>query len=43
MEPIATLQRNDGVVWIVRHGVEDGYEYGLFDPNTNEPVTLRVK
>jgi hypothetical protein len=39
--PLATLNIDGKLLWIVRASVEDGYDYLLFDPNANEPLTLK--
>ena len=38
MDPLATLHLKDRVIWIVKYSVEDGYDYGLFDPDANRSV-----
>ena len=39
--PLATVRLGGRVWWIMNGGVEDGYDYILFDPDANESVTLK--
>jgi len=39
--PLASLEVNEKVLWIVRVSVEDGYDYALFDPDANDFIILK--
>ena len=39
--PLLTVEWADQLIWVVKHGVEDGYDYRLFDPDRNRSVPLR--
>jgi hypothetical protein len=39
--PLATLEIDGKVLWILRISAEDGHDYGLFDPDANELVPLK--
>jgi hypothetical protein len=41
MTPLAVVERRDRVIWVVKYSVEDGYNYGLFDPEANENIALK--
>jgi hypothetical protein len=41
MTPLAVLFLNDRVLWVVKHSVEDGYDYGLFDPDLSDNIELK--
>jgi hypothetical protein len=38
---LATVEWHDRVLWVVCFSLEDGYNYALFDPNTNGQVPLK--
>jgi hypothetical protein len=40
MTPLLAVEWGNQLVWLVRRGVEDGYDYGLFDPERNRRVPL---
>lgn len=39
--PLATLVLDGRLLWIVRDKVEDGYDYGLYDPTGVRDVVLK--
>jgi hypothetical protein len=41
LEPLASLRFGTRLLWICRYGVEDGYDYLLFDPVANEAVDAK--
>jgi len=41
LEPLATLRLGNRLFWICRYGVEDGYDYVVFDPEANRIVELK--
>lgn len=41
MTPLASVQWADRVVWVIRVDMEDGYQYGLFDPQKGDTIALR--
>jgi hypothetical protein len=41
MTPLAAVLLNGRMIWIVKYSVEDGYDYGLFDPDANEEIALK--
>lgn len=43
LQPLATLQWSGPTLWIVRVNVEDGFDYGLLDPNAADPYFLPMK
>lgn len=40
-EPVASIQVSGQHVWVVVSFLEDGFDYDLLDPRTNEPVRFR--
>jgi hypothetical protein len=36
-----TLVLKGRLLWVLKNSVEDGYSYGLFDPNSNETLELK--
>jgi hypothetical protein len=40
-EPLAALVLKGRLLWVLKNSVEDGYFYGLFNPNSNEPLELK--
>jgi hypothetical protein len=43
LTPLATLHWHGPSLWIVRGDAEDGFEYGLLDPNAADPHLLFMK
>lgn len=39
--PLASLELDDKVLWVLRVSVEDGYDYALFDPDANDFIILK--
>ena len=38
LEPLASLRLGERLLWICRSGVEDGYDYVLFDPEASRMI-----
>jgi hypothetical protein len=39
--PLATLELRGRLLWVLEVGVEDGYDYLLFDPNTGDSLQMK--